>query len=170
MAKMDTSGVHVWLVLWKATSAIEAHALESIGALGMGQSDFAVLEALLHKGPLPVNAIGKKVLLTSGSSTTAVDRLEKRNFVERKWGHRDRRVCLVQLTASGRRLISTAFADHAKTMERAAEGLTRRERKTFLILLKKLGLRAQDLLSENANQNKNAERKPYDKKTIQNKR
>ena len=155
MAKMDTSGVHVWLVLWKATSAIEVHALQSIGALGMCPSDFAVLEALLHKGPLPGNAIGKKVLLTSGSSTTAVDRLEQRKLVERKWGHRDRRVCLVQLTASGRRLIAQAFADHTKTMERAAEGLTRRERETLLVLLKKLGLRAQDLLNENANQNKN---------------
>lgn len=163
MAKADTSGVHVWLVLWKATSAIEAHALRSIDALGVCQSDFAVLEALLHKGPLPVNAIGKKVLLTSGSSTTAVDRLEKRKLVERKWGHQDRRVCLVDLTASGRRLIAKAFAVHAKTMERAARGLARQERKTLLVLLKKLGLRAQDLLSEEVpnfrskNQNRKAQ-------------
>jgi MarR family transcriptional regulator, 2-MHQ and catechol-resistance regulon repressor len=148
MAKVDTSGVHVWLVLWKATSAIEAHALQSIDTLGICPSDFAVLEALLHKGPLPVNAIGKKVLLTSGSSTTAVDRLEKRKLVERKWGHEDRRVCLVHLTAPGRRLIGKAFADHAETMERAAQGLTRQERETLLVLLKKLGMRAQGLLSE----------------------
>lgn len=149
MAKADTSGVHVWLVLWKATSAIEAHALLSIDALGICQSDFAVLEALLHKGPLPVNAIGKKVLLTSGSSTTAVDRLEKLKLVERKWGHEDRRVCLVDLTKSGRRLIEKAFSDHAKTMEYAAQGLTRSERETLLALLKKLGLRAQALLDNN---------------------
>lgn len=160
MAKADTSGVHVWLVLWKATSAIEAHALQSIDALGMCPSDFAVLEALLHKGPLPVNAIGKKVLLTSGSSTTAVDRLEKRKLVERKWGHTDRRVCLVQLTASGRRLISKAFADHAETMECAAKGLTRQERETLLVLLKKIGLRAQNLLDGTAiSQNQNPNRR-----------
>ncbi len=150
MAKVKTSGVHVWLVLWKATSAIEAHALQSIDSLGICQSDFAVLEALLHKGPLPVNAIGKKVLLTSGSSTTAVDRLEKRKLVERKWGHEDRRICLVDLTRAGRNLIEKAFADHAATMERAAQGLTRQERETLLALLKKLGLRAQDLLNEGA--------------------
>ena len=150
MAKADTSGVHVWLVLWKATSAIEAHALQSIDALGMCQSDFAVLEALLHKGQLPVNEIGKKVLLTSGSSTTAVDRLEKRKLVERKWGHSDRRVCLVCLTTIGRRLITKAFSDHAETMERAARGLTFQERETLLALLKKLGLRAQALLNEDS--------------------
>ncbi len=148
MAKADTSGVHVWLVLWKATSAIEAHALQSINVLDVCHSDFAVLEALLHKGPLPVNAIGKKVLLTSGASTTAVDRLEKRKLVERKWDQKDRRVCLVHLTKAGRALIEKAFAVHAKTMEYATQGLTRQERATLLGLLKKLGLRAQDLLNQ----------------------
>ena len=150
MTKEDTRGVHVWLVLWKATSAIEAHALQSIDTLGICHSDFAVLEALLHKGPMPVNAIGKKVLLTSGSSTTAVDRLEKKKLVERKWDQKDRRICLVQLTSSGRRIIAKAFADHAETMERAAQGLTRSERETLLTLLKKLGLRAQELLNKEA--------------------
>ena len=150
MAKADTSGVHVWLVLWKATSAIEVHALQSIDALGISRSDFAVLEVLLHKGSLPVNGIGKKVMLTSGSSTAAVDRLEQRKLVERKWGHEDRRVCLVDLTAAGRRLICKAFSDHAETMEHAAQGLTRQERETLLVLLKKLGLCAQGLLNENA--------------------
>jgi len=60
-------GVHVFLVLWKAAHAVQAYAEKSILELEMCGSDFAVLEALLHKGPLPVNEIGKKVLLTSGS-------------------------------------------------------------------------------------------------------
>ena len=81
MAKLESlsggSGVHVFLVLWKAARAVEAYAEKSITELEMCGSDFAVLEALLHKGPLPVNEIGKKVLLTSGSITAAVDRLEK---------------------------------------------------------------------------------------------
>ena len=74
------SGVHVFLVLWKAASAVQAHAERSISDLQMCSSDFAVLEALLHKGPLPVNEIGRKVLLTSGSITVAVDRLESRGI------------------------------------------------------------------------------------------
>src|SRR6202165_119785 len=80
------SGVHVFLVLWKAARAVEAYAEKSILQLEMCGSDFAVLEALLHKGPLPVNEIGKKVLLTSGSITVAVDRLEAKGLVERR-GH-----------------------------------------------------------------------------------
>jgi hypothetical protein len=71
------SGVHVFLVLWKAASAVQAYAEKSISALEMCGGDFAVLEALLHKGALPVNEIGRKVLLTSGS-ITAVDRLKQR--------------------------------------------------------------------------------------------
>ena len=78
------SGVHVFLVLWKAARAVEAYAEKSISGLRMGSSDFAVLEALLHKGPLLVNEIGKKVLLTSGSITVAVDRLETKGLVERR--------------------------------------------------------------------------------------
>src|SRR6267143_6555864 len=66
------SGVHVFLVLWKSARAVESYAEISITDLEMCGSDFAVLEALLHKGPLPVNEIGKKILLTSGSITVAV--------------------------------------------------------------------------------------------------
>src|SRR2546425_12060807 len=83
------SGVHVFLVLWKAARAVQAYAEKSISELEMCGSDFAVLEALLHKGPLPINEIGKKVLLTSGSITVAVDRLETKGLVDRKsvvWG------------------------------------------------------------------------------------
>ena len=78
------SGVHVFLVLWKAERAVQAYAEKSVSELEMCGSDFAVLEALLHKGPLPVNEIGKKVQLTSGSITVAVDRLETRGLVERR--------------------------------------------------------------------------------------
>ena len=73
MAKLESlsggSGVHVFLVLWKAARAVGSYAQKSITDLEIGGSDFTVLEALLHKGPLPVNEIGKKVLLTSGSMT-----------------------------------------------------------------------------------------------------
>jgi MarR family transcriptional regulator, 2-MHQ and catechol-resistance regulon repressor len=144
----DTSGAHLWLVLWKATSALEDHALQSIENLAICQSDFAVLEFLHRKGLQPVNIIGRKILLTSGSITTAIDRLEKRSFVERKWEHEDRRVCLVDLTATGKKFIQAAFRDHASAMEKAAGGLSPEERGILLKLLKKLGHNARALLSE----------------------
>src|SRR6476659_2353228 len=137
------SGVHVWLVLWKAARAVEAYAGNSISQLEMCGSDFAVLEALLHKGPLLINEIGKKVLLTSGSITVAVDRLEKRGLVERRAHGTDRRARIVHLTRDGKKLITRIYAAHAADMEMlAAASLTKAERKILISLLKKIGYKA----------------------------
>ena len=137
------SGVHVFLVLWKAARAVETYAENSIAELEMCGSDFAVLEALLHKGPLPINEIGKKVLLTSGSITVAVDRLESKGLVERRASGTDRRARIAHLTKAGRELITRVYADHASDMERlAAASLNRAERETLIRLLKKIGYEA----------------------------
>jgi MarR family 2-MHQ and catechol resistance regulon transcriptional repressor len=139
-AMQDTSGVHVWLVLMKAFRALAAQAEESLNRsrTGLGESDFRVLEVLLHKGPLPVNTIGPKVWLTPGSISVAVDRLEKTALVKRK-NTNDRRVRLVELTAKGRTLIIKTFREHAAAMEEAAGVLSKEERLLLLRLLKILG-------------------------------
>ena len=137
------SGVHIFLVLWKAARAVEAYAETSVSGLEMCGSDFAVLEALLHKGPLPVNEIGKRVLLTSGSITVAVDRLETKGLVERRAHGTDRRARMVHLTKEGRKVITRAYAEHAVDMEQlASASLTKEERKTLISLLKKIGYEA----------------------------
>src|ERR1700686_3845138 len=94
--RQDSTGVHVWLVFMKAFQSLIPHAAESIAQTELGDSDFRVLEALLHKGPLPVNTIGPKVWLTPGSISVAVERLEKKALVKRK-NTGDRRVRLVEL-------------------------------------------------------------------------
>ena len=137
------SGVHVFLVLWKAASAVHSYAEKSLAELEMCSSDFAVLEALLHKGPLPVNEIGRKVLLTSGSITVAIDRLETKGLVERRAHGTDRRARIVHLTRDGRKLIARIYADHAADMEKlAAASLSKSERKTLIGLLKQIGYEA----------------------------
>src|SRR6202795_20206 len=140
----DTSGVHVWLVLAKAFRALMAHSVESLdlSRAGLGDSDFRVLEALLHKGPLPVNTIGPKVWLTPGSISVAVDRLVKKGLVSRKDDPDDRRVRRVELTPKGRALIRRGFGEHAAAMENVAGVLSKNERLTLLRLLKKLGKHA----------------------------
>lgn len=145
---MKNDGVHLWLVLWKAYDTLREHAERHIQSLGLCLSDFGVLEVLLHKGATPVNTIGSRVRLTSGSITTAVDRLERKGLVERRNDPEDRRARVVHLTAQGRKLIECAFTDHAAAMEQATSGLTRTERAQAAALLKKLGLRAQAMLHE----------------------
>ena len=142
MARTPT-GVHTWLVLSKAARSVGGRARESIAHTGLGITDFAILEALLHKGPMPVNAIGKKLLLTSGSITTAVDRLVARGYVARRDDPNDRRVRVVELTKAGRGLIEPAFARHEQDLERIASVLTSAERITLVNLLRKLGTSAE---------------------------
>ncbi len=138
------SGVKTWLVLSKATAAISRHVERHVDSLGLCPTDFAVLEALLHRGPLQVNVIGRKVLLSSGSITTAVDRLERRGLVTRRPDPGDRRARLVDLTPGGRALIEPGFVAHQAVLERATAGLSPAERRELARLLLKLGRAAED--------------------------
>ena len=138
----DVTATHIWLILFKAAKALERNALDSIAGLGLGLSDFAILELLLHKGPQPVNQIGRTVLLSSGSITTAIDRLETRKLVQRAQNAEDRRSRLVELTSAGRELIEPAFNKHCLDMEESVSILRPRERQKLVRLLKKLGLHA----------------------------
>lgn len=147
---MESSGIHLWLVLWKAYESLRARAQRHIRSLGLGFSEFAVLEALLHKGPTPVNVIGDAVHLTSGSITTAIDRLEAKGLVARCEHPTDRRARMVNLTATGRGLIETAFREHVAAMEAATAGLTPDERGDAVELLKKLGICAAGLVDKNS--------------------
>src|SRR5437879_5291296 len=138
----DISGTHLWLVLMKAHRTLDSLATRSIEGSEVGLSDFAVLEMLLHKGPQPVNEIGRRVELTSGAITTAVDRLESRGLVTREPHPTDRRARIVRLTAAGEKQAAEIFAGHKAAMDLAARGLSKTERATLIELLKKLGTSA----------------------------
>ena len=138
----DISGTHLWLVLMKAHRTLERLATRSIELSEVGLSDFAVMEMLLHKGPQPVNEIGRRVELTSGAITTAVDRLESRGLVTREAHPSDRRARIVRLTVTGEAQAGKIFAGHKAAMDLAASGLSKTERATLIALLKKLGTSA----------------------------
>src|SRR5947207_4863092 len=140
----DFSGTHLWLVLMKAYRTLQRLATRSIEASGIGLSDFAVMEMLLHKGPKPVNEIGRRVELTSGAITTAVDRLESRGLVTREAHESDRRTRIVRLTPRGKEEAAKIFAGHKTAMDLAATGLSKTERATLIRLLRKLGTTAGD--------------------------
>ena len=138
----DLSGTHLWLVMMKAHRALQGRALQSIESSGAGFSDFGVLEMLLHKGPQPVNEIGRRIGLTSGAITAAVDRLESEELVTREAHPTDRRARIVRLTAPGREQAARLFAGHKSAMDSAASALTKNERAVLIQLLKKLGTSA----------------------------
>lgn len=131
------------MLLWKAGKAVDKVDRASIAKTGLQVSDFAIMEAVLHKGPMPINTIGEKVLLTSGSMTAAVNRLEKKGLVERVRDPGDGRCFYVQLTDMGRKTIERAYERHARNLEQVAAGLTMTERNELARLLKKIGRHAE---------------------------
>ena len=140
------SGAYLRLILGKANRAIEEIDRTSIGHTGLNVTDFMILEALLHKGPLPINTIGKKILLTSGSMTAAANRLIERKLVERVPDPGDGRRYYLHLTRMGRKLISSAYRSHSRLLDELFGCFDEDERRLFVRLLKKLGYHAEQQL------------------------
>jgi MarR family transcriptional regulator, 2-MHQ and catechol-resistance regulon repressor len=145
MKKRPQVATHVWLVLMKAFHSIAKYSAASIQHAGLGDSDFRVLEVLLHKGPLPVNTIGPKVNLNPGSISVAVDRLYNKGLVSRIESCDDRRVRIVALTAAGRKLIVTVFEKHVLDVAKVFAELSVEELQQLEISLKRVGKRAEAL-------------------------
>src|SRR5262249_49305664 len=146
--RTDQAAIHTWLVLMKAHRTLTRHATRSIEALDMCLSDFAILEALLQRGPQSVRELGRRIDLTSGSMTAAIDRLEARRLVARADHATDRRAWVIHLTPAGKTLITKVFAGPQDAMEKAMSGLSKADRATLTDLLRRLGTSAEAQLGE----------------------
>jgi MarR family transcriptional regulator, 2-MHQ and catechol-resistance regulon repressor len=127
---------------------LSRYAAAGIEGTGLGDSDFRVLEVLLHKGPLPVNTIGPIVDLTPGSISIAVDRLVAKALVSRVESTEDRRVRMVALTPRGKDLIVPAFRKHSGQMKRVFSELSPEELRALEGALKKVGKHADALMEQ----------------------
>src|SRR5579864_5075902 len=141
--KRRSETLHVWLIMLKAWQAMSRYVWPPILKAGLGDSDFRVLELLLHKGPTPVNAIGPKVNLNPGSVSVAVDRLYKKGLVSRVECPSDRRVRTVSITPRGREFFVPLFRQHAALVKRAFQDVSPEDQKRLQELLKKIGKRAE---------------------------
>src|SRR5207245_9870793 len=148
MAKRSSDPVHCWLIWRKAHEAASDYLYRGIAETGISDTDFRVLEALLHKGPLPVNTIGPIVHLTPGSISIAVDRLVAKGLVSRVESAEDRRVRIVALTPRGKDLIVPAFRTHSGQMKRVLCDQSREELIGLEVKLKKVGKRAATMMQE----------------------
>jgi MarR family 2-MHQ and catechol resistance regulon transcriptional repressor len=146
--KKPPEALHTWLIMLKAWQSMSRYLLPSLLEEGLGESDFRVLEVLLHKGPMPVNAIGPKVYLNPGSVSVAVDRLYNKGFVSRAECTKDRRVRTVSLTEEGRRMFVPLFRRHTALIKRAFQDVSVEERQQIELVLKKIGNRAESLAED----------------------
>src|SRR5437660_9254971 len=119
--------LELFVVLWRASNWVSAYAERDARCHGLNPTEFAILEALYHKGALPLQQIGEKVLMSSGNITYAVDKLEQKQLLERKPSPHDRRVIFAELTPQGRELLAALFPQHAEAIRAAVSGLTLEE-------------------------------------------
>jgi MarR family transcriptional regulator, 2-MHQ and catechol-resistance regulon repressor len=129
----------LWVVLSRAYTAVSRHSEADIARHGLSAGEFAILEALHHKGPLLLGKVQRKILVSSGGVTYLVDRLAAAGLVERRDSPDDRRARFASLTQEGRALMERIFPDHAAAMERAVSGLSGAEQAAAVELLRKLG-------------------------------
>lgn len=143
----ETSSAALWVVLARAYRSMAAFVERSIAALDIVLSDFMILEALLHKGPLTMSELCDAALITNASMTAAIDRLEEREFVERVASKEDRRVRRVQLTAQGTALIKRLYARHERDLDEVMAVVPTAERAELRRSLKAIGFAAKSKLS-----------------------
>lgn len=137
-----TNSLKLFIVLSRAYKAINEHVNKIIQANGLNPTEFAVLELLYHKGDQPMQQIGGKILLASGSITYVVDKLEQKGMLKRIACPKDRRVTYAQITEEGKKFIQDVFPEHAQQIDKLMSSLNEIEKLEAIDLLKKLGLPA----------------------------
>ncbi|HEX2202921.1 MAG TPA: MarR family transcriptional regulator [Longimicrobium sp.] len=134
----QTLALRLWIALARAHNAVQAHAADDVARHGLTVTEFAVLEALFHKGPMLLGEVQRRILVSSGGITWLVDRLEKRGLVERRPCPGDRRARLAALTPDGEALIRGIFPEHAARIKAALSGLGKKEKREAIRLLRAL--------------------------------
>lgn len=135
----------LYIVLSRAHKAINEMTNQFFQENGLNPTEFAVLELLYHKGRQPLQQIGNKILLASGSITYVVDKLEKRGYLLRVSCPADRRVTYAEITDKGQEFMAEVFPKHEKHLHELVSVLTDEEKDIAIKLLKKLGLSIKDL-------------------------
>lgn len=138
----------LYVVLSRAYRAIVACDQQDVRRYGLNLTEFAVLELLYHKGPHPLQQIGRKILITTGTITYVIDKLEKKGLLFRQPCDNDQRKIYAVLTDEGYSLLQRIFPEHDKALADVLGGLTAEEQELATRLLKKLGLAAEQQLSK----------------------
>lgn len=134
----------LFIVLSRAHRSMNDVVNKYIAKQGLNPTEFAVLELLYHKGEQPLQQIGGKILLASGSITYVVDKLEQKEFLERIACKNDRRVTFAKITEKGKTFIESIFPDHEKKIDDIMNVLTSEEKEMATELIKKIGYHALD--------------------------
>lgn len=138
----EVRALGAFIKLSRAADSLHAALGHALVGDGVTAAQLAVLEALLHLGPLSAGQLGRALLRSNPNVSLVVDNLERARLVRRQRSAQDRRVVRVSLTAQGRRLIQRIFPPHARRIADLMGALTAEEQDQLGRLCKKLGLAA----------------------------
>jgi MarR family 2-MHQ and catechol resistance regulon transcriptional repressor len=135
----------LWVVLSRAQSAVAAHVAADVQRHGLTLTEFAILEALYHRGAMLLGEVQRRILVSSGGITFLVDRLVAKGLVERQACTSDRRARYAALTDEGEALLARIFPAHSAAIARAVSTLSAAQQRQAVDLLRQLGRGAAEL-------------------------
>jgi MarR family 2-MHQ and catechol resistance regulon transcriptional repressor len=135
----EASSLKLFVVLSKAYKTVMERAIKDMKQYSISPSEFMVLELLYTKGRIPLQQIGEKILITSGSITYNIDKLEKKEYIQRVPCKEDRRVIYAEITEAGNEFFGRIFPSHAAKIHSMLTGISQEEKHIAIELLKKLG-------------------------------
>jgi len=136
----EVRALGTYVKLMRAAESITSRAHKHLSSVGLTVSQFGVLEAIFHLGPLSQRELGRKILRSSGNITMVIDNLEKRRLVRRERDASDRRQFIVHLTDEGQKLIEKIFPSHAALIIQQLSVLSAADQKILGDLCKKVGV------------------------------
>lgn len=136
----EARALDTFIKLTRATETLGGQLQRHLASLEITPPQLAVLEALLHVGPMSQSELGRKLLRSNPNMTALLDNLERSKWIQRERSPEDRRVVVVSLTPEGRRVIERVFPAHAAHVTALMAALTAEEQETLGALCKKLGL------------------------------
>jgi MarR family 2-MHQ and catechol resistance regulon transcriptional repressor len=140
----EVGSLNAFINLLRAAGSLEARLSKNLDIFSLTTSQFGVLEALYHLGPMSQKEIGKKILKSGGNTTKVVDNLEKKNLLTRETNLQDRRFYNIKLTQKGKSFIERVFPDHVKEIVKEFEILTDHELGELRKITKYLGKQKRD--------------------------
>jgi MarR family 2-MHQ and catechol resistance regulon transcriptional repressor len=132
-------------ILLKASKHVEAYLGKDMASYGINPTEFVTLEILLNKGPQTIQSISERILMANSSLTYVIDNLLDKKLISKRINSKDKRAFVIDLTTSGKDLISKLFVRHEQTIEELFNVLSKDEISAIATNLKKLGLKAQAL-------------------------
>ncbi len=140
--------LNTYIKLVRAVETLNRRLYPLLLKYGLSESQFSVLEALYHLGPLNQRELSSKLLKSPGNMTMVIDNLEKRKYVKRERGELDRRHYIIHLTDSGKEFIKKIFPEQVNAIVNELGMLTEQEQCQLQKMCKEIGIKGEAIVGK----------------------